>query len=109
MPRKSDPRIAEYIATVLVEDPSISYPEVVRMLKESLDLKVSIQGAKNIALRECPKLAPKWKKTNPLLREYRCQMKVNGRKHMKKFKGTTAYSGDSAVYCPEHRSGKSAA
>ena len=110
MPKRTPEYVVAYIAKLLTLHPSVSYPEVVRRVELKFGVKLSIEGVKKIAIRECPKLDPKWKKINPLLQEYRCQFRLaSGRRHLKKFSGHRGYSGESAVYCEEHRTGKTAA
>ena len=111
MPKRTPEIVVAYIAGALILKPERSYPEIVRDVAENFNgFKISIEGAKKIAVRECPKLDPEWVKINPLIQEYRCQFRLpSGRRHLKKFNGQRGYSGESAVYCEDHRKGKTAA
>lgn len=108
MPKRTPELVVAYIAGSLTLDPSISYPSIVRHVAENFNgFKISVEGAKKIAVRECPKLDPMWEKVNPLIGEYSCQFRLpNGRRHLKMFKGQVGYSGANARFCPEHRTGK---
>ena len=107
MPKRTPEKIVGYIVDCLIEDPSFSYPAIVGWVQAGFSYTISIQGVKNIALRECVKVDPKWEKINPLPKTYKCQFRLpNGRKHLKQFKGVRGYSGANAVNCPEHRGKK---
>ncbi len=95
-----------YIARVLVANPALSYQEVATNLGKHFDFEIKRQRVAVIAQIECPKLQPRWKKKNPLPKQYTCQKVVEGRKCGKKFKGERGYSGQHARFCPDHRTGK---
>lgn len=104
MPKRTDPKVVAYIVAMLTDDPSISYPQLVRWIKGGFDVTISIEGVKKIAVRE---LGSSWKKIDPNVKTYKCQFKLpSSRRHLKEFKGERGYSGANARYCPEHRTGK---
>ncbi len=96
----------KYIAEELVKNPVLSYQEVATNLGLLHDIKITRAGVARIAQIECPKLQRRWKKKNPLPKQYTCQKVVEGRKCGKKFKGERGYSGQHARFCREHRTGK---
>ncbi len=108
MPKQTPEIVVAFIAGSLVLNPETSYPETARMIAEAFNgFTLSIQGVKNIAERECPKLDPKWVKINPLPQVYKCQFRLpSGRRHLKEFRGERGYSGANAKHCPEHRGKK---
>lgn len=107
MPKRTPENVVAYIVDQLTSDPSTSYPQLVRRIKAGFDYVISIEGVKKLAVREITKIDPAWKKINPLHGEYTCQFRLpSGRRHMKKFKGERGYSGEQAIFCAAHRTGK---